>query len=137
MSQVLDFDGPPLERVPSMDMLPRNFSRHSMGEWRGGLGVCVGGGGEWGVAAAGQTFVLVVGGGWAPLIASRQRHGGAAPVTNLDEMPTCGALLPGRLFAVAGAGAGFPPELQELTIAMQRQLELLTRAVDELKDVSD
>ncbi len=28
------------------------------------------------------------------------------------------------------------PELQELTIAMQRQLEMLTKAVGELKDVS-
>ncbi|KAG2438730.1 hypothetical protein HXX76_005275 [Chlamydomonas incerta] len=61
--QVLDFEGPPLERVPSVDMLPRNYSRHSM-----------------------------------------------------------------------GAGMGMSPELQELTIAMQRQLEMLTRAVDELKD---
>ncbi|GLC73822.1 hypothetical protein PLESTF_001424700 [Pleodorina starrii] len=31
---------------------------------------------------------------------------------------------------------GVPPELLDLTAAMQRQLELLTRAVDELKDVS-
>ncbi len=35
-----------------------------------------------------------------------------------------------------GASHGpLPPELTELTAAMQRQLEQLTRAIDELKDV--